>query len=416
MLNALFNTLAYQPPAASRATCSGASWLAHIADSLTDRRTRSGPIVRGTVHGDLPGAATCSRRRSQSRRRRSAALIDLLNAPDDARSTRPTARPRQRVPRSTPMNRQAPSTGRIADDGRVRGVVHRAAAVPVDLVRRHDAAQPRRATASASSSTRRSSSAAQADVRISGVNVGKVVSVGLDRRTGLTRAVIQIDPQFAPRPADTRAILRQKTLLGRDLHRAVAGLADRAASCPTAGRLPQGQVAPTVELDQILSTFDPATRQRVRDLDAAAGRSRSPAGARTSTPRSPSCTRSRPTSTRCWRCSPRQRGDQHAAARRRPGAVGGQRVRRRSSRARRNANAVFSATAAQDVALAATIRAFPRSWSRRGRRSTASTQFARTTKPLIDELRPAAVQLTPALESMDVLAPELRTCSSTSAR
>src|SRR5437764_7734178 len=46
----------------------------------------------------------------------------------------------------------------------------------------------------------------QADVRISGVNVGKVVGVRLDRRTGLTRAVMQIDPQFAPRPADTHAI------------------------------------------------------------------------------------------------------------------------------------------------------------------------------------------------------------------
>src|SRR5439155_20302566 len=54
----------------------------------------------------------------------------------------------------------------------------------------------------------------QADVRISGVTVGKVVSVRLDRRTSLTRAVMEIDPQFAPRPADTRAILRQKTLLG----------------------------------------------------------------------------------------------------------------------------------------------------------------------------------------------------------
>src|ERR1700739_3650037 len=53
----------------------------------------------------------------------------------------------------------------------------------------------------------------QADGDISGVTIGKVVSVGLDHRTGLTRAVLQIDPKFAPRPADTRAILRQKTLL-----------------------------------------------------------------------------------------------------------------------------------------------------------------------------------------------------------
>src|ERR1019366_4758011 len=56
--------------------------------------------------------------------------------------------------------------------------------------------------------------ATQAQVEISGVPIGQVVSVALDHRTGLSRAVIQIDRQFAPRPADTRAILRQKTLLG----------------------------------------------------------------------------------------------------------------------------------------------------------------------------------------------------------
>ena len=56
--------------------------------------------------------------------------------------------------------------------------------------------------------------AQESDVRISGVSVGKVVSVSLDRHTGLTKAVFQIDSQYAPRPADTRAILRQKSLLG----------------------------------------------------------------------------------------------------------------------------------------------------------------------------------------------------------
>ena len=87
-----------------------------------------------------------------------------------------------------------------------------------------------------------------------------MISVGLDRRTGLTRAVMEIDPQFAPRPANTRAILRQKTLLGETYVELSPGsptgrkLADGAT-------LPRGQIAPTVQLDQILSTFDPATRQ-----------------------------------------------------------------------------------------------------------------------------------------------------------
>ena len=101
--------------------------------------------------------------------------------------------------------------------------------------------------------------AAQSDVRISGVSVGKVVSVGLDRRTGLTRAVIEIDRQFAPRPADTRAILRQKSLLGETYVELSPGT-PTGPKLPDGATLPRAQVAPTVQLDQILSTFDPTTR------------------------------------------------------------------------------------------------------------------------------------------------------------
>jgi len=55
--------------------------------------------------------------------------------------------------------------------------------------------------------------AQEADVRISGVNVGKVkaISLGSD---GLTHAVIELSQQYAPLPRNTRAVLRLKTLLG----------------------------------------------------------------------------------------------------------------------------------------------------------------------------------------------------------
>ncbi|HET9720667.1 MAG TPA: MlaD family protein, partial [Solirubrobacteraceae bacterium] len=102
--------------------------------------------------------------------------------------------------------------------------------------------------------------APQSDVRIAGVSVGQVVSVGLDRHTGLSRAVIQIDSRYAPRPADTRAVLRQKTLLGETYVELSHGN-PRGPFLPDNGRLPEAQVAPTVQLDQILSTFDPRTRR-----------------------------------------------------------------------------------------------------------------------------------------------------------
>src|ERR1700693_5266312 len=51
-----------------------------------------------------------------------------------------------------------------------------------------------------------------ADVRISGVNVGKVTAVA--NRGVYSFVTMDLQQQYAPIPAGTRAILRQKTLLG----------------------------------------------------------------------------------------------------------------------------------------------------------------------------------------------------------
>ena len=56
--------------------------------------------------------------------------------------------------------------------------------------------------------------AEQADVRIAGVNVGKVRKKELDKPGNATRVTLSIDKDFAPLNEDTKAILRQKTLLG----------------------------------------------------------------------------------------------------------------------------------------------------------------------------------------------------------
>src|SRR5579862_1407411 len=56
--------------------------------------------------------------------------------------------------------------------------------------------------------------ATQADVRIAGVSVGKVVSKSLDPQGNSTIATIQIDSKYAPIRKDAQAILREKTILG----------------------------------------------------------------------------------------------------------------------------------------------------------------------------------------------------------
>jgi phospholipid/cholesterol/gamma-HCH transport system substrate-binding protein len=249
--------------------------------------------------------------------------------------------------------------------------------------------------------------ASQAQVQISGVTVGRVVSVGLDRRTGLSRAVIEIDKQFAPRPADTRAILRQKTLLGETYVELSPGN-PRGPSVPDGGSLPQAQVAPTVQLDEIFSTFDPATRQafetwmqqggialtnRGEDFNAAFA-NLYPFATNVQSVLAVLNRQSAATTALLH-----DGGQVFSALSASPSAL---------QSFVRNNNALFAATAARDQDLANTIKAFPAFLAQTTATVKRLTTFAQTTKPLIDELQPAAVELTPVLRQLVTLAPELR--------
>lgn len=98
----------------------------------------------------------------------------------------------------------------------------------------------------------------QSDVRISGVSVGKVIKLAPGENR--TETTIELRNKFAPIPADSKAILRVKSLLGETYVELTPG--DRKGpKVPDGGSLNPGQVAPTVELDEILSTFDPKTRR-----------------------------------------------------------------------------------------------------------------------------------------------------------
>jgi phospholipid/cholesterol/gamma-HCH transport system substrate-binding protein len=105
--------------------------------------------------------------------------------------------------------------------------------------------------------------AEQSDVRISGVDVGHVVAVKLGK-DGHTVATVELSSQYAPIRADTHAVLRQKTLLGETYVQLIPQgrpLGGSGPYLPDGGRLPRSQVEPSVTLDDILSTFDPKTRQ-----------------------------------------------------------------------------------------------------------------------------------------------------------
>ena len=105
--------------------------------------------------------------------------------------------------------------------------------------------------------------AVEADGRISGVPVGKVKTIDA-KDTGRSEVVVEMDAKFAPIPKNTRAVLRQKTLLGETFVELTPGDPKR-GMLPEAGTLPPAQVSDTTELDEIFQTFDPKTRVAFQD-------------------------------------------------------------------------------------------------------------------------------------------------------
>src|ERR1700759_548545 len=104
----------------------------------------------------------------------------------------------------------------------------------------------------------------QSDVRMSGVPVGKVEQITADKPTGGADVTIQLDAKYAPLPSDAKAILRQKTLLGETYVELTPGTRS-ARPILEGGRLAASRVAPTVELDEILNSFDAKTRAAFQD-------------------------------------------------------------------------------------------------------------------------------------------------------
>ncbi|MGZ4197794.1 MAG: MlaD family protein [Solirubrobacteraceae bacterium] len=102
--------------------------------------------------------------------------------------------------------------------------------------------------------------AQEADVRIAGVSVGKVISKSLDPQGNRTIATIQLDNQYSPLHKDARAILRTKTIIGETYVEIMPG-SPNAPPIRDGGLLSRSQVANTVQLSDIYDAFDEPTRK-----------------------------------------------------------------------------------------------------------------------------------------------------------
>ena len=401
VLNSLFNTLAYQPHGSEQGYLFWGSWLSHIAQSLTNLQDAQGSMVRGLFMG------TCSElqlfevglARRQSGAETVAGAAERAGLEQDRRQVLPHD--------GDPVNKQAPSPSRIlmmvAFAGSCVGLllflwISFGGTVPL-------APQGYRLEAEFGDAVQL---AQQSDVRISGVSVGKVVSVSLDKHTGLTKAVLQLDNKYAPRPTDTRAILRQKSLLGETYIELTPG-SQNAPKLPDGGTIPRGQISPTVQLDQILSTFDPATRRAFstwvqQDGQALTGRGQQFNAA---------IGQLYPFATNVEAVlNVLNRDDAATSALLSDGGRVFGALAKSPAQLQgliRNSNAVFASTAARNQELAAAIKAFPAFTVATRQTVDRVHEFARVATPLINELRPAARQLNPTLQQTVVLAPELQT-------
>jgi virulence factor Mce-like protein len=248
--------------------------------------------------------------------------------------------------------------------------------------------------------------AKEADVRISGVPVGKVKTI-TTQPDGRSKAVIEIKPRYAPIAKDARAILRQKTLLGETYVELTPGHRNL-GTIPEGGTLPASHVSPTVELDEIFRAFDRPTRQAFQVWMQSQARAIAGRGTDINDALGNLAPFAQDTTRLLIVLN-----SQAAAVRRLVRNTGvvfdalSARDHQLSSLIT-NSNTVFATTAARNAQLSETFHVLPTFENESRVTVNRLAAFAKHTNPLVTQLRPAARELSPTLISLAGLAPDAK--------
>jgi phospholipid/cholesterol/gamma-HCH transport system substrate-binding protein len=249
--------------------------------------------------------------------------------------------------------------------------------------------------------------AQQSDVRISGVSVGKVQDIVLAPNGEQAMAKVDIDDKYGPLPADTRAVLRTKTLLGETYIELTPGKRD-GPKLADGGILPEAQIAESVQLDEIFRTFDAKTRAAFQTWQQEASVAIAGQGASLSYAfgeLEPAFT----SFDRLFRVLDSQRLAVKTIFRN--GATSLQALRGRQGELAdliRNSNAVFRTTGERDRDIEALFRAFPTFEDESRLTLDRLKGFAINADPVMKQLVPVAEQLSPTFIAFAKLAPEAK--------
>jgi phospholipid/cholesterol/gamma-HCH transport system substrate-binding protein len=249
--------------------------------------------------------------------------------------------------------------------------------------------------------------AEQSDVRISGVNVGKVQSIALAPNGKQALATVDIDDKYAPLPESTRAILRTKTLLGETYIELTPGSRE-GPQLADGGTVPEANVAQSVQLDEIFRTFNSKTRAAFQSWMQEAAVAINGQGQSLSY----AIGEFEPTFTEFDKLF-RTLDTQRVAVGQlfRNGATTFRALRGREGELAsliQSSNAVFQTTATRERDIEALFRAFPTFLDESRLTLDRLKAFALNTDPLMRQLVPAAEQLSPTLISFAKLAPEAK--------
>jgi phospholipid/cholesterol/gamma-HCH transport system substrate-binding protein len=254
----------------------------------------------------------------------------------------------------------------------------------------------------------------EADVRMSGITIGKVKSKQLDKHGAATKITLAIDPKYAPIAKDAKFILRQKTLLGETYGELSPGN-PKSGYLKDGSQIPRSSVEPTVELDEIFSAFDKPTREAFRKWIASEAQAiKGKKGDPDSTARS--------LNDALGNLGPfasdaadvlgvlhRQQND-FGKLIRNTGVVFGA-ISERDHALRHlitNSDQVFTATDQRDKALRQIFQIFPTFLDESKATLIRLQRFANNTKPLVVDLQPVARKLNPTVRDLADLSPNLR--------
>jgi virulence factor Mce-like protein len=249
--------------------------------------------------------------------------------------------------------------------------------------------------------------ATQADVRIAGVSVGRVVALKLDPKGNRTIATLQLENQYVPLRADARAILRMKTIIGETYVEISPG-PQSAKAIPDGGLLSRSRVQHAVQLDDIFDALDPTTRH-----DFQVWQQQLAHAVRNNDQNLNSVLGNLPQFAADANDILNVLDIQHAAVVRllQNGGTVFDAIDRNQSTLQHlitTAGTTFATTAAQNKALAATFRTFPSFLDQTKATMVSLKAFSLNTDPLVKELEPVASDLGPTLHAVKVLAPPLK--------